>query len=139
MSIKETDAGELIEKLATEFQKNEHLKQPEWSRFVKTGVHKERPPEQENWWHIRAASIFRRLYLNPGIGVGKLRKLYGGRKNRGHKPEHKYKASGKIIREIVHQLEKAELVKTEKGKGRTVTKKGKEFLNTISKQKPKGG
>lgn len=138
MPVKETDPGELIQKLAAEFGKMSELSQPEWSRFVKTGVHKERPPEQDNWWHIRAASVFRRIYLNPGLGVGKLRKLYGGRKNRGHKPEHKQKASGKIIREIVRQLEKAELVKTEKGKGRTVTKKGKELLNSLSKPRTKG-
>jgi small subunit ribosomal protein S19e len=137
MSIKETETGELIAKVAAGLEKISEISPPEWSRFVKTGVHKERPPEQENWWYIRAASTLRKIYIHPGIGVAKLRKIYGGRKNRGHKPEHKYKASGKILREIVHQLEKAELVKNEKGKGRFITKKGMAFLNSVAESKTK--
>lgn len=131
MSVRDMNAYKLIEKAAKRLENIKEINPPEWSKFVKTGVHKERPPEQENWWYIRTASIMRRLYMNPGIGVGKLRKIYGGRKNRGHKPEHKYKASGKIIREILQQLEKAGLVKVEKG--RFLTSKGKEFLKNIAK------
>jgi len=106
---------------------------PEWARFVKTGVNRERPPEQEDWWYIRAASILRKIQIKQPIGVNRLRKIYGGRKNRGHKPEHKYKGSGSIIREILQQLEEAGFVKKDK-KGRVLTPKGKEFLKNVLKK-----
>ena len=50
--------------------------------------------------------------------------LDGGRKNLGHAPEHKRKASGSIIRKIFQQLEAEGLVKMQKGKGRSITQKG---------------
>ncbi len=138
MSVKDIEAQELIEKIAARLEKIEELKPPEWAGFVKTGVSRERSPSQRNWWWIRAASVLRKIYLNQKIGVSKLRKIYGGRKNRGHKPEHKYKASGAVIRKILQQLEAAGLVKTELDKnkkptGRVITPKGQSFLNSIAK------
>ena len=128
VTIKDADSQELIERAAEKLEKMPEFKPPSWSVFVKTGVHKERPPTQKNWWWIRTASILRKVYLNQSTGVSTLRKAYGGRKNRGHKPEHKYKASGAIVRKILQQLEAAGFVKTEKGKGRIITKKGQSFL-----------
>lgn len=130
--IKETEADKLIEGVSKELEKMEEMKPPEWARFVKTGVCKERPPSQKNWWYIRSASILRKLYIEGPIGVSKMRRVYGHRKRRGHKPEHKYPASGSVIREIFQQLEKAGLVKNEKRKGRMLTLKGKTFLKDVS-------
>ena len=128
MFIGTTKPEELIKNAAERMKKIEEIKPPEWSGFVKTGVHKERPPQQEDWWYIRSASVLRKIYIEKS-GVSKLRKIYGGRKNKGHKPEHKYKASGAIIRKILQQLEAADFVKKdEKKKGRIITKKGKDFL-----------
>lgn len=132
VSVNDVDAQELIEKIATELEKMEEIKPPEWSQFVKTGVHKERPPTQENWWYLRAASILRRVYLEK-TGVSRLRTVYGGRRRRGHKPEHKYRASGAIIRKALQQFEAAGLVKKEEKKGRTITPKGQSMLNNIAK------
>lgn len=131
--IRQTEADKLIERVSKELEKTEEINPPEWARFVKTGVCKERPPSQNNWWYIRSASILRKLSLGKPIGVSRIRKVYGGRKRRGHKPGHKYPASGSIIREIFQQLEKAGFAKTEKGKGRSITAKGKLFLNEIAK------
>jgi small subunit ribosomal protein S19e len=138
MSVKDVGAQELIEKTAARLEKMEELKPPVWAGFVKTGVSRERIPSQRNWWWIRAASILRKIYVDQKTGVSKLRKIYGGRKNRGHKPEHKYKASGAVIRKILQQLEAADLVKTELDKdkkpmGRIITPKGRSFLNDIAK------
>jgi len=132
-SIKDIDPGKLIEKTAEELKKIKEIEPPEWSAFVKTGVHKERLPVQKDWWYTRSASVLRKVQLNNRIGVEKLRKIYGGRKNLGHKPEHKKKASGAIIRNILKQLEAAELVKSEKGKGRVITPKGQSFLSRAAK------
>lgn len=132
-SVKDVDSQRFIEKLAENLEKMEELKQPEWSSFVKTGVHNERPPEQKNWWWMREASILRKLYLKQNLGVSKFRKLYGGRKNLGHRPEHKRKASGAIIRRMLQQLETVNFVKKDKKKGRVLTPKGKAIMNETAK------
>jgi small subunit ribosomal protein S19e len=133
VSVREVDTQQLVVKAAEHLEKMPEFKPPEWAEYVKTGVSRQRPPTQPNWWWIRSASILRKVYLNQTVGVSKLRKVYGGRKNRGHKPEHKRRASGSIIREILQQHEKAGFVKTEKGKGRTITPKGQKFLDGIAK------
>ena len=132
-SIKDADAGKMIEKTAEELRKMKGIRPPDWSEFAKTGVHKERVPSQKDWWYTRSASVLRKVQLSNTIGVEKLRKVYGGRKNLGHKPEHKRKASGAIIRNILKQLEAAELVKSEKGKGRSITPKGQSLLSRAAK------
>jgi small subunit ribosomal protein S19e len=133
VSVKDVPSQELIERAAAELQKMNEMKPPDWATYAKTGVHRERPPTQENWWYLRSASVLRKLYLGQGLGVSKLRKAYGGRKNLGHQPEHKRKASGAVIRKVLQQLEAAGFVKTEKGKGRTITPKGQSFLNRVTK------
>ncbi len=137
MTIYDKNPNEIIEKTAQELEKLEEVKAPLWSKFVKTGTHKERPPVQKNWWNIRAASILRKIYLAKGpLGVSKLSKKYGGRKQRGHKKERTYTGSTNIIRKILQQLEKAGLIEKKdiKGhKGRIITGKGKKFLNKLSK------
>ncbi|MDI6721525.1 MAG: 30S ribosomal protein S19e [Candidatus Aenigmarchaeota archaeon] len=109
---------------------------PEWAMFVKTGSFKERPPEQQDWWYLRASSMLRRIYIDGPVGTSKLRTYYGGLHRRGHKPAHFGKASGKIIRTILLDLEKAGLIiKTDKPKkGRIITPEGQKFINQILKR-----
>jgi len=136
-SIYNVPQSELIEKTALELKKIPSIKAPAWSEFVKTGTHKERAPARDDWWHIRAAAILRTTYKLGPIGVSKLRTKYGGKKDRGVKPEKFYKASGKIIRTILQQLEQAELVKkAEKGihKGRIIAPKGMSLLDKVAAQ-----
>ncbi len=134
-TIYNCDPSELIEKAAEELKKLESIKAPEWAVFVKTGMHKERPPVKNDWWYVRAASILRQVYRFGPVGVSKLRIKYGGKKNRGVKPEHFYKGSGSIIRKIIQQLEKEGFVKTDLKslrKGRLITAKGKKFLDDVA-------
>ena len=131
VTVREVDAQKLVERVKEELKKFEEIKPPAWSLFVKSGSHKERPPEQEDFWYIRAASILRRLYLNGPVGVERLRTYYGGRKQRGTKPARFRKASGNIIRKILQQLEKAGLVEKDK-KGRKLSRKGISFLDRIA-------
>ena len=135
-TIYDVNTNKLLESAAAELEKSANLKAPDWAGFVKTGPAKQRPPISEKWWQIRAASILRAIYKSKGpIGVQKLRIRYGSKKNRGHKTEKFYRASGKIIRLIVQQLEKEELIKqTEVGvhKGRIITPKGKSLLDKIA-------
>ncbi len=133
MEIEDAPVDKLIENLAEKLEQMPEFKPPAWAPYVKTGINRQRPPTQENWWFLRAASILRKTYNQPGIGVSRLKKVYGGRKNRGHKPEHTFRASGAIIRRMVKQLEVAGFLqpkKNEKGRvvKRLITQKGIEFL-----------
>jgi small subunit ribosomal protein S19e len=133
--MKEVSPQKLVERLAEELKKNENIKPPEWSKFVKTGASVERPPFQPDWWFLRSAAILRKIYLRGPVGTQSLRVSFGGRRRRGSRPAHHRKAGGKIIRLIMQQLEIAGYVKkVEKPKkGRVITPKGQKFINKIAK------
>jgi small subunit ribosomal protein S19e len=136
MKINDLPSGKVIEKTAEALKKVPEIQPPEWAKFVKTGRHKERPPVDSDWWYVRSASILKKISRLGPIGTNKLKRKYGGKKNRGHKPEKRYDASANLIRKMLQQLEKAGLIEqTTKGvhKGRTVTNKGKSFLDKSSK------
>ena len=118
------------EKLIKEISKVKEIKAPSWAAFVKTGAHKQRPPVNENWWQVRAASVLSKVNKYGPIGTNRLAKFYGGRKNRGHKPDKKYNGSRNIIRKCLQQLESAGLIKSnESGRaGKIITKEGKDLL-----------
>jgi hypothetical protein len=50
---------------------------PWYVDIIKTGSFKEQAPYDSDWYFTRAASIARTVYLKPGIGVQKFRKVYG--------------------------------------------------------------
>ncbi len=124
---------ELIEEMAKELMQNKNIIKPEYTEYVKTGSHRERSPQREDWYYIRMASVLRRIYIDGPTGTGSLRTYYGGRKNRGVKPHKHVKAAGKIIRNCLQSLEKEGLIKKEK-KGRTITKKGLSFISKTAKK-----
>ncbi len=133
--VYDVEPNQFIRTAAEELESSvDEVATPDWAAFVKTGVHKERRPQQDNWWYIRSAALLRRLYTDGPTGVRRLRTLYGGVKNRGHKPEHHRKASGKVLRVALQQLEEAGLVKTEEGEGRKITGNGQKFLDAVAKQ-----
>jgi small subunit ribosomal protein S19e len=131
------NTNELINKVALELKKQKLVEPTEWSKFVKTGQAKQRVPDSPDWWYYRSASIMRSIAKLGPVGTQKLRTKYGSKKNRGHKPEQFRVASGSIIRKILQQLEKSELIRqTEKGvhKGRILTPKGISLLDKIAVQ-----
>lgn len=134
MTVRDVNPKALLTMLKEELKKLSQLQPPPWSYYVKTGAHKERLPEQPEWWHMRAASLLRRVYLNGPVGISRLRSYYGGRQNRGQSPEHFRKAGGKIIRTILQQLEQAGLMKKVERGGRKVTPKGAAMLENLVKR-----
>ena len=94
---------------------------PDWAAFVKTGPHREHPPIENDWWYIRVAAVLRKVYINSPIGVTHLRSMFGGKIDKGSKPNKAGLGSGSIIRHSLQQLEKAGLIVTEKGKGRAIS------------------
>lgn len=133
----EVNPNELIAKVADELKKDEKMSAPTWALFCKTGVSREKLPDQNDWWYTRAASILRKVAILGPVGVNKLSVKYGSKQNRGMKPERFHKASRNILRTILQQLETKGLVKqAEIGvhKGRIITKEGKDLLNKISEK-----
>jgi small subunit ribosomal protein S19e len=102
-SAREADQQRLVEKLSEQIG----VEMPQWAKFIKTGVSRERQPTQENWYQLRAASVLRKVYMDGPVGTEKLRSFYGGLHRRGHKPAHFAKGGGKILRTILQQLEEA--------------------------------
>jgi len=56
------------------------------------------------------ASVARHIYLRSGVGVGALKKNYGGRKNRGSRPSHHAIGSGSVARKVLQSLEKIKVL-----------------------------
>jgi len=133
--IRAIEPGKYNAFLAEALKKVHEFKKPEWVDFVKTGANKMRPTQETDFWHKRAASILRQVYIKKVIGVSRLRSRYGGRKNRSVKPSHIYKSGGKIIRTILQQAEKAGFLEKAAGEkaGRQLTAKGKEFMEGLAK------
>lgn len=110
---------------------------PPFVNLVKSGSDRERPPEQEDFFYIRCASILGQLYKNDILGVRKLRTHYGKRKKRGVKPEKHGKAGGSIIRKAFKELERVGLVEkitTGLKRGRKLTPKGRSLLDQAAKE-----
>jgi small subunit ribosomal protein S19e len=136
-TVYEIPPEKMIEIVAKNLKNKVKLKKPEWVKFVKTGAHKEKMPQDDDMWWIRSASILRKVYINGPVGVQRLRTAYGGKKNRGVKPEKFYRASGKIIRTILQEFDK--LGFTEKmGKGRKITPKGQSYLDKLATEFSRG-
>lgn len=131
-TIYDVPADSLISEVAKELTENKKINPPEWVPFVKTGVHKERRPENPEWWYVRCASIFRRVYMDGPVGINSLKTYYGGKKDRGTSPEKFQKGSGSIIRVALKQLEDAGFVAKVGDEGRVVTPVGKSFLDKAS-------
>ena len=135
MTVYDIDAQEYNLKLAEALKKVEAFEAPEWAAFVKSSPSKERPIDDPDFWHKRSASILKQIYKKNIVGVNRLRTKYGSKQDRGMKPEKFKKASGKIIRVILQQSDKASFTEIFKlrGKraGRKLTEKGIKFLESV--------
>ncbi len=122
----------LIKEVAKKLKEEKKIDIPEWSNWVKTGVHKEKGPEQQDWWYIRLASVLRKIYIKGPIGTSRLSSEYGGREDRGSKRYKARKGSRSIVRKCFQQLESLGYVKKDKN-GRTITPQGRSFLDNIAR------
>ncbi|RQG97438.1 30S ribosomal protein S19e [Natrarchaeobius oligotrophus] len=124
-------ADDLIEALAEDLE--ERLDEPDWSKFTKSGVDRELPPEQEDFWATRAASLLRKVADRGPVGVGRLATEYGGSKRGSNRyavaPDRRTDGSRNLIRTILQQLEEEGLVETAEGEGRRITPDGQSLLD----------
>ena len=128
-TVYDVNPNDLISEVSKSLKENKDLVIPDWATFVKTGIHKQRPPESKDWWYIRLASLLRGLYIRSPVGIQRLRTKYGGRRKVGYRPKTHSKAGGKIIRTALQMLEKQGLVANVPKKGRMLTDKGKSLLD----------
>lgn len=122
----------IIRRAAEKLRGMKEIKPPEWASCVKTGRHKERPPAEKDWWHVRVAAVLRKIYINGPIGTHRLAAMFGGASDRGSKPDKAVKGSGSIVRRSLQQLEAAKLVQTLEKKGRVVTPEGRKFMDNVA-------
>lgn len=122
-----------VEELARHLKENfgDIVRPPEWAIYAKTGSHKEKVPEDPDWWYKRCASLLRKLYLHGPTGVERLRVAYGGRKSLGHRRERFRKAGGSAVRKALRQLEAAGLVARSE-RGRTLTPQGRSLMDSLA-------
>jgi small subunit ribosomal protein S19e len=126
-------ASQFIDRLAKYLKENvDEVQPPMWATFAKTGTHVQNQPQNPNWWYTRSASILRKVYIHGPIGIENLRSDYGGRKNRGSKPNRVVKAGGSGIRKALQQLEIAGFIQITRPKGRVMTPKGRKLLQEVA-------
>ena len=129
-------AEDLIEAVAEEIE--DELDEPEWVGYAKTGTGRELPPEQEDFWAHRAASLLRKVAVDGPVGVERLKTAYGDSANGTTRyrvrPPNRKEGSGNVIRTALQQLEEAGYVETNKGRGRTVTGEGRALLDDTAEE-----
>ena len=127
-------AKDLIEVIAKKLEKDANIEIPKENIYSKTGLDRESPPTNKNWWHIRCAAILRKVYINNNIGVERMREEFGGKLNRGVKKSKARAGSGTIARRALQQLEKAGYITKIRGRGRMLSPKGRSFMDNTSKE-----
>jgi small subunit ribosomal protein S19e len=134
VTLYDVPADALIEELADRLE--DRIEPPEWLSFAKTGAHAELPPQDDDFWFVRAASVLRKVATQGPVGVERLATEYGGRKRGSNRyrvaPGSHEGGSRKIIRTVLQQLEDEGLVETAKGEGRRITAEGRSFLDSVA-------
>ena len=130
-TVYDVPADLLIRKVAEVLKSRQEIKAPAWASFAKTGVHKEMPPEDPDWWYVRSAAVLRRVYVDGPLGVQRMRSFYGGKKNRGSRPNAFRKGSGSILRKALQQLEACKFILHDKT-GRRLSPEGHSFMDAMA-------
>jgi small subunit ribosomal protein S19e len=132
-TVYDVPADLLIRKVAEALKSRQEIKPPAWAAFAKTGVHREMPPEDPDWWYTRSAAVLRRVYVDGPLGVQRMRSFYGGIKDRGSKPNAFRKGSGSVLRKSLQQLEACKFILKDKT-GRRISPEGQAFLDAMAKE-----
>ena len=131
--------------LAAKLSGMDGISRPQWADYVKTGIHRERPPTQSNWWEMRCAALLRKVGREGPIGVNSLAQAFGGKKDNGSNPHTPAMASRHIIRTALQQLSDAGLIGMKETKtvqsvdgdqklysGRIITSAGQKLLDEVA-------
>jgi small subunit ribosomal protein S19e len=129
-TLYDAPAEDLIEAVAADL--SDRIDAPDWAAIAKTGAAKELPPEEE-FWHVRAASVLRKIAINGPVGIERLSTEYGDTKRGTNRyrvaPPRRADGSGSVLRTICQQLEAENLIEIAEGQGRQVTPEGRSLLD----------
>jgi len=135
-TLYDVPAEDLIEAVAERLADDGDVEAPDWIEFTTTGVDRELPPEQDDFWSRRAASLLRKVAVDGPVGVGSLATAYGNTKGGSNRyqvrPPSQSDGSRKIIRTALQQLEDADYLETEGNDGRVVTAEGRQLLDSVA-------
>ncbi|MEM4782610.1 MAG: 30S ribosomal protein S19e [Halalkalicoccus sp.] len=124
-------AEALIEELSDRLA--DRIEPPEWAAYAKSGAGRELPPEQEDFWTVRAASLLRKVAVDGPVGVERLATHYGDAKRGSNRytvaPPKQTDGSDNVIRTILQQLEDEGLVSQQGDAGRVLTPEGRSLLD----------
>lgn len=132
ITVRDINPQSFIKEYALHLKNSGQIDLPKWVDIVKTGVSRQLPPSDQDWFYVRVAALSRHIYLNPNAGVHGLSKFYGSKKNNGHRPGKHVNSSRNIIRKALQALEKAGIVAAGSEKGRVISEKGKRELDQIA-------
>jgi len=135
VTLYDVPTEELVDAVAERLR--DEIDEPDWVGFAKTGTGAEFPPEQEDFFHRRAASVLRTVAVDGPVGVERLATRYGDKKGGSTRyrvaPEHRVDGSRKLIRTILQELGDADLVeRPPNGEGRVVTAEGRSLLDSVA-------
>eukprot|EP00003_Mantamonas_plastica_P008244 TRINITY_DN1716_c0_g2_i2.p2 TRINITY_DN1716_c0_g2~~TRINITY_DN1716_c0_g2_i2.p2 ORF type:complete len:158 (+),score=42.33 TRINITY_DN1716_c0_g2_i2:78-551(+) len=133
-TVKDVPAIDFIRAYAKHLKRQGKLELPKNVEIIKTACFKELGPQDESWFFIRAASIARQVYIRPGIGMGHLKRHYGGSVNRGYRPSHHGDAATGNIRKALQGLSDLGIVVDGDKGGRYISEKGRTDLDRVAAQ-----
>jgi small subunit ribosomal protein S19e len=131
-TLRDVPANKWVKTMAAHLKQEGKLVVPKITELVKTSHGRERAPQNDDWFYIRCAAVLRRVYLRPGTGCGGLGKAFANKKNNGSAPEHTVKASRGALQWACQALQKINLVKPGKIKGRVITKEGRKKVDSVA-------
>lgn len=131
-TVYDVPADAVIAVAAGKLKELEAIKTPDWAPFATTGIHREKPPVEVDWWFTRAAAVLRKVYIMGPVGTERLRAEFGGPRDRGARPNRAKKGSGSVVREALQQLEAAGLVTSVKSEGRRIAPAGQKFMDNAA-------
>merc|ERR1711931_537484 len=114
VTVKDVDPQVFVKAFAAHLKKSK-LKVPEFVTIVKTSKAHELGPTDPDWFYVRAASVARHVYLRPNVGVGAVRKIYGGAK-------------------VLQSLEGIKLVTKDVNGGRSIAPTGRRDMDRVAGQ-----
>lgn len=135
VTLYDVPADALLEALAEKLEGE--LDEPDWAPYATSGTGREFPPEQADYWYVRAASVLRTVAKDGPVGVERLANRYGsvkaGTARYGMKPRHRTAGSRKQLRTMLQQLEDAGyLERPPNDEGRVVSAAGRSLLDTTA-------
>ena len=134
-TVKDIRADTFIAKLAEHLEASGKFPAPKNADIIKLSRRNELAPQDDKWYYVRLAAVFRKVYIYNGVGVGALARAFGGsgRTRNQIAPNQQLDAARGNIRYALQQLQKANFVSVKKTKsGRFITDAGRRELDQIA-------